>query len=82
MVKVGLFLVVFFPAYLLSRILLGVFGLSGFNLAEPSLLRLALDLLFWLLSWAVSVIVYLTIRDGLREYQKKKKNEEEFHEIS
>lgn len=82
MVKMGLFLAIFFSAYLLSKILLDVFGLTGFNFAEPNLLFLALDLLFWMLSWAVSLIVYLTIRDGIRVHQKKKIDEEEFCEIS
>lgn len=82
MAKLGRFLVVFLPAYVLSKILLGVFGLNAFSFAEPNFWILVLEIVFWLLSFGVSVIVYLTLRDGIRGLLKKKKKEEESHEIS
>lgn len=82
MAKIKLFLLNFFAAYLLANILLSVFKLPAFNLAEPSFSALFFDLVFRLVSWAVSVIVYVTLRDGLRAYREKKKEEEDSYEVS
>jgi len=80
--KFKLFLLNFSAAYLLANILLSVFNLPAFNLAEPSLSALLFDVGFRLLAWGVSVIVYVTLRDGIQEHRKKKKEEEDSFEIS
>lgn len=71
MVKVKQFLAVFFPAYLLSKILFSVFHFSGFKLTDPRLLDLVIDLVFWVASWSVSSILYVTIRDAKRPKSKQ-----------
>lgn len=62
MTKIKSFLVVFIPAYVLSRVLMGLFNFSGFSFHEPSFLTLIFDLVIWFLSWSVVYILYVTLR--------------------
>lgn len=69
--KIRTFLITFFPAFLLTHILLGVFDITPFNLVYPSLFSLVATGVAWLFGWGVSYIVYVTLRDAIRE---KKEN--------
>ena len=64
MTKIKLFLAVFIPAYVLSRVLMGLFNFSGLSFNEPSFLTLIFDLVIWFLSWSVAYILYVTLRHG------------------
>lgn len=66
MTKIRSFLIVFLPAYLLSKILMGLFEFPGFSFNNPSFLALLADLLVWFLSWGVAYIVYATLFRGGR----------------
>lgn len=69
MARYKTFIVVFLPAYILFKILASTFGLSGFSLETPGWTALILDLGFWLLSWFVSHILYLTLSDWKEQKQ-------------
>lgn len=64
MAKVKPFIAIFLPAYLLLKILLSIFNMTGFSLASPRFLDLILELIFWSASWAVSGILYKTLRNA------------------
>ncbi len=85
MKKIGPAAAVFLTAYFLSKILLSIFNLTGFRLDEPNLLALILELFFWAAAWAVSYIVYKTLRDGIKEKLEEKRAEQkegESYEVS
>ena len=72
LVKIVPFLIVFFSAFLLTHILLGVFDITPFNLVYPSLFSLVATGVAWLFGWGVSYIVYVTLRDAIREKKENK----------
>lgn len=72
MTNMKTFLLVFLPAFLLAHILLGVFNIVPFNLVEPNTLSLLATIIAWLFGWAVSYIVYETLRDAIREKRAPK----------
>lgn len=88
MKKNGPFAIIFLMAFLLAKILLSTFNFAGFSLDAPRLLELVLDLLFWAAAWAVSFIVYATVRDAIATKRQRKKERQEkeeggeLHEIS
>lgn len=80
MTKIKPFLIVFMPAYLLSRILMDLFSFIGFSFNNPNLLTLLFDLVIWFASWGVAYIVYVTVFRGGRA--KLVEVEEKADEIS
>jgi hypothetical protein len=77
MKKYLLYLIVLVIAHFLVNILLSLFNLDGFSLAQPNLLHYVLDLVIWGASWGVSLIVVSTVRDVVREKRGTKEEKVE-----
>lgn len=75
MLRIGSCFLVSLAAFILSKILLSVLNLASFSLDDPDALTFGLEFLCLFVSWGISCIVYLTLREGIAAQRQRKKEQ-------